>query len=66
MKEKMEKKDVAAIILGAGQGKRMGKKHNKLLLPLGMRTIVEVILDRFLYHSEIRKIFLSERGFLPL
>ena len=33
-----------AVIVAAGQGTRMGGKHNKLLLPLGTRTILEFSL----------------------
>ena len=55
----MKKQDTVAVILAAGQGTRMNKKYNKLLLPLGTRTIVEYSLDAFLDHRRIRKIFLA-------
>ena len=55
----MKKQVAVAIIVAAGQGIRMGKKHNKLLLPLGTRTILEYSLDTFLVHSRISKIFLT-------
>ena len=48
-----------AVIVAAGQGTRMGGKHNKLLLPLGTRTILEFSLEPFLKHPRIRKIFLT-------
>ena len=47
------------MIVAAGQGTRMGEKHNKLLLPLGTRTILEFSLEPFLQHTGIRKIFLT-------
>ena len=47
------------MIVAAGQGTRMGEKHNKLLLPLGTRTILEFSLEPFLQHPGIRKIFLT-------
>ena len=55
----MKKQVTVAIIVAAGQGSRMGKNHNKLLLPLGTRTILEFSLDTFLIHSRISKIFLA-------
>ena len=55
----MKKQDTVAVIVAAGQGTRMSKKYNKLLLPLGTRTIVEYSLDAFLNHGRIRKIFLA-------
>ena len=48
-----------AVIVAAGKGSRMGGKHNKLLLPLGKRTILESTLEPFLKHPRIRKIFLT-------
>ena len=51
--------DTFAVIVAAGQGTRMGEKHNKLLLPLGTRTILEFSLEPFLQHPGIRKIFLT-------
>ena len=50
--------DAVAVIVAAGQGVRMGKKCNKLLLPLGTSTILETCLYPFLKHSRIRKIYL--------
>jgi len=55
----MTEQDAVAVIVAAGQGTRMGAKHNKLLLPLGTRTILEKSLDIFLKHPRIRKIFLT-------
>ena len=55
----MKKQDTVAVILAAGQGTRMSKKYNKLLLPLGTRTIIELSLQTFLGHHRIRKIFLA-------
>ena len=55
----MKKQVAVAIIVAAGQGTRMGKNHNKLLLPLGTRTILEFSIDTFLVHSRISKIFLT-------
>ena len=55
----MKKQDTVAVILAAGQGTRMSKKYNKLLLPLGTRTIIEFSLDAFLDHRRISKIFLA-------
>tara|TARA_B100000700_G_scaffold330075_2_gene454495 strand:+ start:1700 stop:2389 length:690 start_codon:yes stop_codon:yes gene_type:complete len=55
----MKKQDTVAIIVAAGKGTRMSKKDNKLLLPLGKRTIIEFSLDAFLNHHRIRKIFLT-------
>ena len=51
--------DAVAVIVAAGQGNRMGEKHNKLLLPLGTSTILEFSLELFLKHTGIRKIFLT-------
>jgi len=55
----MKEQDTVAIIVAAGQGSRMGKNHNKLLLPLGTRTILELSINTFLVHRRISKIFLS-------
>ena len=55
----MTDRDVVVVIVAAGQGTRMGGNHNKLLLPLGTRTILEFSLELFLKHSGIRKIFLT-------
>ena len=55
----MTEQDTVAIIVAAGQGTRMGVNHNKLLLPLGTRTILENGLDTFLKHPRIRKIYLT-------
>ena len=44
----MAEQDTVAVIVAAGEGTRMGVKHNKLLLPLGTRTILENGLDIFL------------------
>ena len=55
----MKKQDTVAVIVAAGQGTRMSKKYNKLLLPLGTRTIIEISLDSFLIHRGIRKVFLA-------
>ena len=51
--------DAFAVIVAAGRGTRMGEKHNKLLLPLVTRTILEFSLEPFLQHTGIRKIFLT-------
>ena len=55
----MTNKDAVAVIVAAGQGTRMGGEHNKLLLPLGTRTILEFSIETFLKHPGIRKIFLT-------
>ena len=55
----MTNKDAVAVIVAAGQGTRMGGEHNKLLLPLGTRTILEFSIEAFLKHPGIRKIFLT-------
>ncbi len=55
----MTDRDVVVVIVAAGQGTRMGGNHNKLLLPLGTRTILEFSLEPFLQHSGIRKISLT-------
>ena len=55
----MAEQDTVAIIVAAGQGTRMGAKHNKLLLPLGTRTILEIGLETFIKHPRIRKIYLT-------
>ena len=55
----MTDRDVVVVIVAAGQGTRMGGNHNKLLLPLGTRTILEFSLEPFLQHPGIRKIFLT-------
>ncbi len=55
----MTDESAVAVIVAAGQGTRMGGKHNKLLLPLGTRTILEFSLEPFLKHPRIRKIFLT-------
>ena len=47
------------MIVAAGQGVRMGEKYNKLLLPLGTSTIIQVTLEPFLKHSRIKKIYLA-------
>ena len=54
----MAEQDTVAVIVAAGQGTRMGAKHNKLLLPLGTRTILEIGLETFIKHPRIRKIYL--------
>ena len=46
------------IIPAAGQGKRMGAAHNKLLLPLGDKTILAHTLNCFQKHPQIRHIYL--------
>ena len=51
--------DAVAVIVAAGQGTRMGIEHNKLLLPLGTSTILELSLEPFLKHTEIKKIYLT-------
>ena len=55
----MTEQDTVVVIVAAGQGTRMGVKHNKLLLPLGTRTILEIGLETFLKHPRIRKIYLT-------
>jgi len=55
----MKNCNVVALIVAAGKGKRMGKNHNKLLLRLGTRTIVEHSIEVFLTHPKINKIFLT-------
>ncbi|HIO62136.1 MAG TPA: 2-C-methyl-D-erythritol 4-phosphate cytidylyltransferase [Deltaproteobacteria bacterium] len=55
----MTNKDAVAVIVAAGQGTRMGGEHNKLLLPLGTRTILEFSIETFLKHPGIRKILLT-------
>ncbi|MBS1256668.1 MAG: 2-C-methyl-D-erythritol 4-phosphate cytidylyltransferase [Deltaproteobacteria bacterium] len=55
----MNEGDAVAVIVAAGQGSRMGANHNKLLLQLGKRTILETSLEPFLLHPRIRKIFLA-------
>ena len=55
----MKNSDVVALIVAAGRGTRIGKNHNKLLLPLGTSTIVEYSLEAFLTHPKIKKIFLT-------
>ena len=55
----MAEQDTVAVIVAAGQGTRMGAKHNKLLLPLGTRTILEIGLETFKKHPRIRKIYLT-------
>ena len=55
----MTNKEAVAVIVAAGQGTRMGGEHNKLLLPLGTRTILEFSIETFLKHPGIRKIFLT-------
>jgi len=40
----MAEQDTVAVIVAAGHGTRMGAKHNKLLLPLGTRTILRSAL----------------------
>ena len=55
----MTNKDAVAVIVAAGQGTRMGGEHNKLLLPLGTRTILEFSIEAFLKHPGIRRIFLT-------
>lgn len=42
-----------AMILAAGESKRMGKL--KLLLPFGEKTIIETIIDK-IFHSEVEKV----------
>lgn len=49
---------IAGIILGAGEGKRMGKE--KLLLPLGTKSIIERVLE-VVKSSCLGKIFLVIR-----
>jgi len=48
----MTEQDTVAVIVAAGQGTRMGAKHNKLLLPLGTRTILEIGLETFIKASQ--------------
>ena len=55
----MAEQDTVALIVAAGKGARMGANHNKLLLPLGTRTILEIGLETFLEHPRIRKIYLT-------
>ena len=55
----MTDRDVVVVIVAAGQGTRMGGNHNKLLLPLGTRTILEFSIETFLKNPGIRKIFLT-------
>jgi molybdenum cofactor cytidylyltransferase len=44
---------ISAILLGAGESKRMGK--NKLLLPLGKKTIIERCLENLL-RSDVEEV----------
>ncbi len=46
------------VIAAAGQGKRVGAGHNKLLLELGGRTVLEHTLEVFRTHPCIRHIWL--------
>tara|TARA_B100000686_G_scaffold251352_1_gene261806 strand:+ start:23 stop:721 length:699 start_codon:yes stop_codon:yes gene_type:complete len=55
----MTAEHAVAVIVAAGKGSRMGQNHNKLLLPLGTSTILEISLEPFLKHSRICKIFLA-------
>ena len=45
IKEMSAKKNIAALILAAGQSKRMGK-DNKLLLPYGDETVISHVCDQ--------------------
>ena len=56
---KMTDEAAVAVIVAAGQGTRMLGKHNKLILPLGTRTILEIGLETFIKHPRIRKIYLT-------
>lgn len=49
---------VAALVLAAGVGARMGAGRNKVLLPLRGRTILERSLDVFLSHPAVDRVLL--------
>lgn len=49
---------VAAVILAAGAGRRMGADRNKVLLPLGGRAILARTLDVFARHPAIGPVVL--------
>ena len=55
----MTGKHAVAVLVAAGKGSRMGENRNKLLLPLGISTILGTSLEPFLKHSRIRKIYLA-------
>ncbi|MGK5094155.1 2-C-methyl-D-erythritol 4-phosphate cytidylyltransferase [Deltaproteobacteria bacterium TL4] len=54
----MSRKDTAVIIPAAGKGQRMDAGCNKLLLPLGAKTILERTLLVFQTHPRISHIYL--------
>ena len=45
--------DVAAVILAAGSGRRMGAPVNKVLLPLAGRPVLARTIDRFESHPSV-------------
>lgn len=48
--------DVAAVVLAAGSGRRMGASINKALLPLAGRPVLARTLDRFESHPSVGRI----------
>lgn len=59
MKRKMKIKWISAILLGAGESKRMGR--DKLMLPWGKKTVLEHCLETLL-RSEIGEVIVVLRG----
>jgi molybdenum cofactor cytidylyltransferase len=59
MAGKMEMKWISAILLGAGESKRMGR--DKLMLPWGKKTVFEHCLE-VLLRSEVREVVVVVRS----
>jgi molybdenum cofactor cytidylyltransferase len=59
MKRKMKIRWISAILLGAGESKRMGR--DKLMLPWGKKTVLEHCLETLL-RSEIGEVIVVLRG----
>jgi molybdenum cofactor cytidylyltransferase len=59
MKRKMKIKRISAILLGAGESKRMGR--DKLILPWGKKTVLEHCLE-VLLRSETREVVVVVRS----